>query len=78
MSVAAPDKEVMTTDEAIAYLKISRDTFYRWRREGKIEPFNFNEALDRQPSPLYKKADLDAFLAQRKAQRKAAQGGGEA
>jgi ACT domain-containing protein len=69
MSVSAPQKEELTTDEAIAYLHISRDTFYRWRRSGKIVPFNLNDALDRQPNPLYKRADLDGFLAARRNER---------
>ena len=77
MSVAAPDKEELTTDEAIAYLKISRDTFFRWRRVGKIVPYNLNESVDRQPNPLYKRADLDTFVAKRRQERLRREAGGE-
>lgn len=64
-------KELMTSEEAMAYLRISSKTFYKWRAKGEIMPENQNDTLERQPSPMFRKSDLDAFVAKRRAERTA-------
>lgn len=48
MPVAEEVKQELTTQEAMDYLHVSRNTFYKWLREGKLVPSNLNPMLDRQ------------------------------
>lgn len=50
--------EWLTGTEAIKYMKISRSTFYRLIRQGKITPYY----LPGVASPRYKRAELDALF----------------
>lgn len=53
------EDQLLTINEAVSYLGISRNTFFRLRRERKIAPVNDNPLLARQHNPLFSKADLD-------------------
>lgn len=48
----------LTGKEAAAHLNVSRPTFYRLVREGKITPYTIPGVAD----PRYKQEDLDALL----------------
>lgn len=48
----------LTGKEAIAYLNVSKPTFYRLVKEGKITPYYLPGVAD----PRYKQEDLDALF----------------
>lgn len=50
--------EWLTGTDAIKYMKISRSTFYRLVRQGKITPYY----LPGIATPRYKRAELDALF----------------
>lgn len=55
-SPAAPVEGVLNMDEAIAALKTTRPTFYRWLREGKIKAFKVGRQW------RFQRQDIERFL----------------
>jgi len=54
---------VMTTDEAAAYLRVSRRTLERWTVKGRLRRYNIRGHVDGgRPMWRYRKDDLDRFL----------------
>lgn len=45
--IGLPDKDLFRPDEVVAYLGISRASFYRWVKEGKIRAVKIGGKLIR-------------------------------
>lgn len=55
-SISATGEEWLTVAEAAGYLKISRDTIYRWAKQGKLRLYKIAGTVTR-----VRKSDLDAL-----------------
>jgi excisionase family DNA binding protein len=55
------EQELYTVEEAAAYLRVDRQTVYRWSREGKLAYHTLGTSGRRR----YRRADLDALLHRR-------------
>lgn len=53
------ENDLLTPEQAAAYLDISPITFYRRLREKGIKPTNYNPMRKRQKDPRFSKVDLD-------------------
>jgi predicted DNA-binding transcriptional regulator AlpA len=52
-------KELMTTQEVLAVLEISRQTLYNLMSEGRIAPVNRNPLLKKQSRLLFSRAEVE-------------------
>jgi excisionase family DNA binding protein len=55
------EHELLTTEEAARYLRVSRRTLTRWIKEGKAPP-----SIKLPGRRLYKRSDLDRFIEERR------------
>jgi predicted DNA-binding transcriptional regulator AlpA len=58
--MARSDK-VLTTDQAMHRLNISRGTFFTRIKEHGIKPANYNPNLKKQHNPVWRQADVDTL-----------------
>lgn len=52
---------LLTSDEAMAELGISRNTFWKRLREGYLTPVNVNPVLERQRRLYFRREDVERF-----------------
>ncbi len=50
------NNELLTDEEAQAYLKVSRSTLFRWEKEGKLKVYRVGKLR------RYRREDLDALI----------------
>jgi hypothetical protein len=53
------NENLLTTEQAMARLNMSRGTFFSRIKERKIKPSNYNPALKKQHRPLFRQEDID-------------------
>lgn len=51
-------KKLVTTDEAMGLLRMSRGTFFARVKEQGVKPANFNPNLKKQHSPVWRREDI--------------------
>ncbi len=55
------NENLLTTEQAMKRLNISRGTFFARLRDKKIKPANYNPALKKQHRPLFDPKDIDTL-----------------
>lgn len=53
--------KVLTTEQAMRRLNISRGTFFSRIREHGIKPANYNPNLKKQHNPVWRREDVDSL-----------------
>lgn len=53
------EETLLTTEQAMKRLNMSRGTFFARLKEHRIKPTNYNPALKKQHKPLFRQEDID-------------------
>jgi|GEM_PF-7083183 len=53
---------LLTSEEAMAAMRVSRNTFWKLKREGYLIPVDENKLLERQRRLLFRREDIERLI----------------
>ena len=53
---------LMTSEEVMKTLRVSRNTFWKWKKKGLIKPVNENPLLEVQYRLLFSREDIERIM----------------